>query len=150
MIDERNRRRASFQEVTSIQLADGQQWWLPHVAINSGDPLLFSLHKAVISADNDRERLRDELALTMVLLSRNYDLSPEVYPEILGFRPGDPARDELQTVIRRLVGATPTPAPRPELIPNFDRKPRPVGRWGLSAASESLKRVRSRWSLRSQ
>ena len=148
MIDERMRRRASFQEATSIQLADGQLWWLPQVSIDSCDPLLYSLLKAVASADNDRERLRDEMALTMVLLSRNYDLSPAVYPEILGFRPGDPARDELQKVIRQLVRSNPQ-VTRPELIPNIDRKPRPASRWGLSAASASLSRVRSRWSLRS-
>src|SRR4051812_9106625 len=103
MIDERIRRRASFQGVTSIQLADGQLWWLPQVSIDSCDPLMYSLLKAVASADNDRERLRDETALTMVLLSRNYELSSEVYPEILGFRAGDPARDEFQKVIHQLV-----------------------------------------------
>lgn len=148
MIDERIRRRASFQEGTSIQLADGQVWWLPQVSLDSSDPVLFSLLKAVVSADNDRERNRDEMALTMVLLSRNYELSSEVYPELLGFRPGDPARDELQKVIRQLVGSAPEVS-RPELIPNLDRKPRPASRWGLSAASASLTRVRSRWSLRS-
>ncbi|AGA29594.1 hypothetical protein [Singulisphaera acidiphila] len=149
MIDERIRRRADFQQATSIQLADGQLWWLPQVSIDSNDPLLYSLIKAVVSADNERERLRDELALTMVLLSHNYELGSDVYPEILGFRPGDPARDELHQVIRQLVVGAPQ-VTRPELIPNLDRKPRPAGRWGFSAASESLRRVRTRWSLRSE
>ncbi|WP_406700478.1 hypothetical protein V5E97_16860 [Singulisphaera sp. Ch08] len=148
MIDERLRRRASFQEATSIQLADGQLWWLPQVSINSRDPLLCSLIKAVASADDDSERLRDELALTMVLLSRNYELNADVYPEILGFRPGDSARDELQRVIRHLALTAPQ-FTRPVLIPNLDRSPGPARRWRLSAASASLSRVRSRWSLRS-
>lgn len=148
MIDERFHRRASFQQATSILLADGQLWWLPEVSIDAGDPLVHSLVKAVICAENDRERLRDELALTMVLLARNYELGPDLFPEVLEFRPGDPARDELHRVIRQLVQVAPQVS-RPELVPNLDRKPRPAGRWGFTAASESLRRVRTRWSLRS-
>jgi hypothetical protein len=148
MIDERICRRASFQEVTSIQLADGQRWWLPELSIDSRDAVLNSLVKAVVCGSNEREELRDDLALAMVLLSRNYQLSPDLYPQLFGFRPDDPARDELQRVVRQLADAAPLKS-RVELVPNLDRKPRPSRRWGLAAASESLMRVRSRWSLRS-
>jgi hypothetical protein len=149
MIDEQICRRASFQEVTSIQLADGQRWWLPELSIDSRDAVLHSLVKAVVcGSDEQEEALRDQLALTMVLLSRNYQLSPDLYPQLFSFEPDDPARDELQRVVRELALSAPFRS-RVELVPNLDRKPRPSRRWGLTAASESLMRVRSRWSLRS-
>jgi hypothetical protein len=148
MIDERICRRASFQEATSIQLADGQLWWLPELSLDSRDSVLRSLVNAVICSSDEREAARDGLALTMVLLSRNYQLSPDVYPQLFGFRPDDPARGELQRVIRQLAHSTP-PRSRVQLVPNLDREPRPASRWGLTAAAASLMRVRSRWSLRS-
>jgi hypothetical protein len=149
MIDERSRRRATFQEGTSIRMADGQNWSLPGLTSDRPDPVLERLLRAVGAPEDGPERLRDELALTILLLSRNYHLSPESYPKILGFRPADPARGELQRTIRELVLGAPQ-SPPADLVPNVDRRPRPSRRWGLSAASESLSRVRSRWSLRSR
>ncbi len=149
MIDERSRRRTTFEEGTLIQLADGQCWWLPSLESQQSDAVLESLRRAIASAPDEPERLRDELALTILLLSRNYQLSPEFYPEILGFRPGDPARGELQRTIRRLALGS-AYVPRVELVANVDRRPGPTRRWGLSAASETFSRVRSRWSARSE
>lgn len=149
MTDERSRRRTTFQDGTPVQLADGQYWSLPSLAENETDPVVEELRRGIAAPSEEPERLRDELAMTILLLSRNYHLTPETFPQILGFRPGDPARGELQRTVRRVVlGAS--YVPRVELIPNVERGSRPSRRWGLSAASQTLYRVRSRWSARSR
>lgn len=149
MIEERSRRRNTFVEGTPVQLADGQTWSLPALPEQSSDPVVDSLRRGIGSTATEAHRLRDELALTILLLSRNYQLTPELYPQLLGFRPGDPARIELQRSIRRLVLGD-SYVPRVELVVNVDRAPRPSRRWGLSAATATLSRVRSRWSARSR
>jgi len=148
MIDEHAQRRATFQEGTSIQLADGQVWSLPGFSTDEPDPVLNSLLRAVGGSEEGPERLRDEIALTILLLSRNYHLSPEAYPQILDFRPGDPARAQFQHTLHQLALGTPV-SPLVNLVPNVDRRPRPSRRWGLSAAGETLSKAYSRWSLRS-
>jgi|GEM_PF-7099936 len=148
MIDERAHRRTSFQGATSIQLADGQHWWLPEVTIEPFDAVARALVEAVALPADEPEASRDEWALAMWFLSRNYRLQPEHYAQLLGFAKGDPNCDALRTVLRRLARSA-TLKPRPELVPNLDRMPRPTRRWGLAAATSSLAQVRSRWSLRS-
>lgn len=149
MIDERARRRATFQQGTMVRLADGQLWSLPDLSGDESDPVLDALVLAVNLPEPGPEALRDELALTVALLSRNYELAPEAYPQILGFRPGDPAKAELQRAIRKVArGAIDSPPARP--APNVDRAPRPSRGWRLFSAPGSRSRARSRWSFRSQ
>jgi hypothetical protein len=145
MIDEESCRRATFQDGASVQLADGQRWSLPGLSPDLTDPVVESLRRGVASSEGGPEVLRDELALTILLLSRNYQLSPELYPQLLRFQPGDPAREEFRRTIRRLA-AGPGASPRVDLVPNIDRRPAPMKRWGISAASKTLSKVRSRWS----
>src|SRR4051794_16087543 len=141
MIDERARRRATYQAGTLVRLADGQLWSLPGVSGEEADPVLEGLVRAVNLPDCGPERLRDELALTIALLSRNYQLNPEAYPQLLGFRGGDSAKAELQSAIRR-VARDAAPARSLDPVPNIDRAPRPASRWRLFAAPTSLSRVR--------
>jgi hypothetical protein len=143
MIDERARRKATFQEGTAVRLADGQHWTLPGLSGDESDPVLEALVLAVNQPEPGPEQLRDELALTIALLSRNYQLAPELYPTILGFRAGDPARVELQETIRKVARGASPPA-RARLVPNVDRGPRPSTRWRLFSAPSSRSSSRSK------
>jgi hypothetical protein len=149
MIDERARRRPTYRAGTLVRLADGQLWSLPAVSGEENDPVLGALLRAVNLPEPGPEQLRDELALTIALLSRNYQLSPETYPLLLTFRAGDSAKGELQDAIRR-VARDAVPSRVNEPAPNVDRAPRPAGRWRLFAAPNSLARVRARWSSRTR
>jgi hypothetical protein len=127
MMDEQAQRRATFVEGTPIRLADGQTWTLPALGALKDDPMAEGLLRAIGEAESEPERLRDELALTICLLSRNYHLKPEAYPEVLGFRPGDAAQGELRRTVRRIALEALGIAPGVELEPNHDRKARPLG-----------------------
>ena len=127
MMDEQAQRRATFVEGTPIRLADGQTWTLPDLAALRDDPMAQGLLRAIGEAESEPEQLRDELALTICLLSRNYHLKPEAYSEVLGFRPGDAAQGELQRVVRRIAREALGIAPGADLEPNLDRKARPLG-----------------------
>jgi hypothetical protein len=102
-MDERAARRPTFGEGTGIRLADGQTWTLPGRSPEAEDPEFDGIIRAVFEAEDDAERLRSELALTILLLSRNYDLKPGDYQRLLGYRPNDPALAEMQRAVHDFV-----------------------------------------------
>jgi hypothetical protein len=101
MVDERSVRRPRFIEGTKIRLADGQSWSFP--ASHPDDPEYDQVLRAVFEAEDDAERLRVELALTILLLARNYNLGPADYQVLLGYPPGDPALAQLQREVHQMV-----------------------------------------------
>jgi hypothetical protein len=103
MIDELALRRPSFEEGEHIRLANGQEWTLPNHPPYNDDLEHQDVLRGIIEAEDVPERLRAELALTILLLSRNYDLLPEEYHSILEFAPGDPQLGELQDTVHQLA-----------------------------------------------
>ena len=103
MVDEQARRRATFQEGTRIRLADGQFWSFPGRWSDHADPEYDATFVAIFEAEDVAERLRAELALTILLLSRNYDLTPEQFQELLGFPPDSPSLLEMQRAVHEMV-----------------------------------------------
>ncbi len=103
MVDERSVRRPGFIEGTRIRLADGQSWSFPASQPDRDDPEYDQVLRAVFEAEDDAERLRAELALTILLLARNYHLGPADYQELLGYPPGDPALARLQREVHQMV-----------------------------------------------
>ena len=103
MVDERTLRRAAFVEGTNVVLADGQSWSLPGRRLDHDDPEYVAMLRMVREAEDATERLRAELALTIFLLSRNYEISPELYQTLLDFEPGDPALTVLQRDVHALA-----------------------------------------------
>jgi hypothetical protein len=61
------------------------------------------LLRGIIESEDAADCRRAELALAIFLLSRNYDLVPGDYRDILGFAPGDPALGEMQRSIHDLA-----------------------------------------------
>jgi hypothetical protein len=103
MVDEQALRRPDFVEGRRILLANGQAWSFPDHPPLRDDAEQIAALRAIGESEDQADRLRAELALTILLLSRNYDLSPSDYQAILGFRPSDPALAALQHAIHELA-----------------------------------------------
>lgn len=101
MPDESGARRPGFVAGVEVRLADGQAWWLPGVGgepAAAGDPL-DALLAALAEAEDVPERLRAGLALSIHLLTRNYELPPADLGALLSFAPDDPAAGSLRSAV---------------------------------------------------
>jgi hypothetical protein len=103
MVDEQALRRPDFVEGRRILLANGQEWSFPDDS-PFHDAEHIALLRAIGESEDQADRLRGELALTILLLSRNYDLSAADYQAILDFPPSDPSLDALQHAVHDLAG----------------------------------------------
>ena len=103
MFDEKALRLPTFVEGTRIGLANGQAWSLPDPPSLGEDDELQGLLRAIGEAEDEPERLRTELALTILLLSRNYHLTSADYGKLLNYAPGDPALAEMQAAVAALA-----------------------------------------------
>ncbi|SIO61564.1 hypothetical protein SAMN05444166_6791 [Singulisphaera sp. GP187] len=86
-----------------VRLADGETWDPTVGDPARQDPEFDALLAAAIDVEDHSEALRAELALTIYLLRRNYDLSPDELALLLTFTPDDPALATLQSAIHDLV-----------------------------------------------
>jgi len=103
MVDEKALRLPTFVEGTRIGLANGQAWSLPDPPSYGEDDEHQALLRVIVEAEDEPERLRAELALTIFLLSRNYHLTSTDYTELLDYAPGDPALGEMQAAVGELA-----------------------------------------------
>jgi len=86
-----------------VRLADGETWSLSVGGQAEEDPELDALLAAAIDVEDQSEALRAELSLTIFLLRRNYDLSPDELALLLTFTPDDPALSALQNAVHDLL-----------------------------------------------
>jgi hypothetical protein len=103
MVAEKVRRRAGFQSGRSIRMGDRQHWMFPPPPASGLDPEydgLLRIHGE--SEDGDDER-RIELAMAILLLSRNYDPTPDEYVAIFSFGMDESAQSTAQAAISELV-----------------------------------------------
>jgi hypothetical protein len=98
---QRRSRRSNFGAGVDVRLSDGWVWTLSMPS--RSDPECDALIAAVIEAEDRSEILRAELALTIYLLDKNYDLKPEQFGSLLCFPPDDPALASLQDALHGLV-----------------------------------------------
>jgi hypothetical protein len=143
MLDERALRRTAFVAGTNVVLADGQSWTLPERRLDHDDPEYVAMLRMVHEAEDRSEVLRAELALTIFLLSRNYELTPELYRTLLDFEPGDPDLVALQSEIHALALAQVALLRSEARTAELD----PTGSEILSSLGSLLSRLRARWSL---
>ena len=145
MVDEEAARRSAFVEGARIVLADGQTWSLSGRWSGRDDPEFDALLRAVFEADDVADQLRSELAMTIVLLSRNYQLGPADYQALLSFPPGASALSTLQRAVHEFVIDQARKFKdqidwgRPAYVP-------PPIRWEPAAPSTWSARLRSLWS----
>ena len=103
MVAEQIRRRAGFQLGRAIRMGDRQEWMFPPAPAPGIDPDydgLLRIHRE--SEDGDDER-RIELAMAILLLSRNYDPTPDEYVAIFSFGMDDAAQSIAQAAIAEIV-----------------------------------------------
>jgi hypothetical protein len=109
MSDSWNYRRSTFSGGPEMILSDGQPWQFPapladpvHASCMFGSeyqPLLQALSRPLDS--NERQML--ELALAMILLNANYDLSPEQTRKLLLFHPASLEHQQFQAALHDLA-----------------------------------------------
>lgn len=105
MVDERASRRAAFRSGTEIVLADGQLWTLADRFKEGDDPEYDEALRAVFSSQDHAERLLAEMVVCILLLSRNYVLTPEQLRELLSYPASDPKIKQHQNSLRELIEA---------------------------------------------
>ena len=102
VVNLRNIAGAKTIEGSPVRLADGGEWILP-VFDPRNDPECAALLAEVSEAEDRADLLRAELALTVWLLRRNYELSPAQFEALLSFPEGDPRLSALQATVHQLV-----------------------------------------------
>jgi hypothetical protein len=103
MVVEKVRRRAGFQSGRWVRMGDRQQWMFPPPPAPGIDPeydALSRIHQESEDADDER---RIELAMAILLLSRNYDLMPDEYVAIFSFGTDPSAKSTAQAAISEVV-----------------------------------------------
>jgi hypothetical protein len=103
VLDEPSVRTPWFVDGPRVRLADGQEWSLP-LREPYGDDLEYDSLLALVTGSEDHaETLRAELALSIFLLTRNYELSPEALDSILRFASDDPDLNALQRAVHEVA-----------------------------------------------
>jgi hypothetical protein len=90
-------------EGINVRLSDGKVWTLSLGDHIRNDPEFDALIAAAIDVEDVHDALRAELALTIFLLRRNYELNSDQLTSVLTFAPGDPALSVLQSAVHGLV-----------------------------------------------
>jgi len=84
-------------------MGDGQSWLFPHPPAPGTDREYDGLIRCLLEAEDAAEARRIELALGILLLSRNYDPQPSEYQAIFGFGEDHATRLAAQAAISELV-----------------------------------------------
>jgi hypothetical protein len=103
MTDEPSARQAGFVDGPRVRLADGAEWSLPLREAGRDDPEYDAILAIIAESEDQTEALRGELALTIFLLTRNYDLPADSLDALLRFAPGDPALAVLQQAVHQIA-----------------------------------------------
>jgi hypothetical protein len=113
MLDERALRRADFAGGVPVALCDGQEWTFPEPrveflydpgpegykpSVSFGEAFEAKL-QAYRAAESGPDVIRTELAIAWDLLTRNYDLTPEQFGELVRLRLDDPVNRLMREAI---------------------------------------------------
>ena len=103
MVEEKVRRRLGFQLGRWVRMGDRQDWMFPPPpvpGIHHEYDELIRVHRESEDADDER---RIELAMAILLLSRNYAATPGEYQAIFNFGSDESARSTAQAAISEIV-----------------------------------------------
>jgi hypothetical protein len=98
MVAETSRRRSRFQGEAWIRMADEQEWLFTVPQTPGVDADYDALVQGLLEAEDQSEARKFELAIAILLLSRNYQPSPCEYEEILCFGSADAARSAQEAI----------------------------------------------------
>lgn len=105
MLGETALRLPGFREGTRIRMSDGQDWSFPNPPEPGLDREFDGLIRAHLEAEDWDEALRIELAISVLLLSRNYALTPADYARIFDFGNDRGTLEEAQSALSRLIAS---------------------------------------------
>jgi hypothetical protein len=105
MVEEKVRRRTGFQLGSPVRMGDRQHWMFPPPpapGVDTEYDALVRVHAESEDADDER---RIELAMAILLLSRNYDPTPDEYEAIFTFGIDQSAQATAEAAISEVVRA---------------------------------------------
>ena len=103
MVEEKVRRRAGFQSGRWVRMGDRQQWMFPPPPAPGIDPEYDALSRILQESEDADDERRIELAMAILLLSRNYDPTPDEYVAIFSFGTDPSAKSTAQAAISEVV-----------------------------------------------
>jgi hypothetical protein len=103
MVSEKVRRRAGFQMGRLVRMGDRQHWMFPPPPAPGSDPDYDGLIRVHHESEDGRDEREIELAMAILLLSRNYDPTPDEYVSIFSFGTDQSARSTAQAAISDIV-----------------------------------------------
>ncbi len=103
MVEQKVRRRRDFQHGNWVRMGDGQRWMFPHPPAPGTDSAYDALIRCLHEAEDADEALKVELAIGILLLSRNYDPKPDEYEAIFSFGDDQATRSAAQAAISELI-----------------------------------------------
>jgi len=103
MVEQETRRRGDFQPGNWVRMGDGQQWMFPDPPAPGADHEYDALIRCLLEAEDADEARRIELALGILLLSRNYDPRPSEYEAIFSFGEDQATGSAAQAAISELI-----------------------------------------------
>ncbi len=103
MVEQKVRRRREFQAGSWVRMGDGQRWMFPDPPSLGTDREYDALIRCLLEAEDKEEARRIELALGILLLSRNYDPQPSEYEAAFNFGAYKATRSAAQAAIPELI-----------------------------------------------
>lgn len=103
MVDEKVRRRAGFQSGRWVRMGDRQHWMFPPPPAPEIDPDYDAMLRIHMESEDPNDEREIELAMAILLLSRNYDPTPDEYVAIFSFGLDHSARSTAQASIFEVV-----------------------------------------------
>jgi len=103
MVEEGIRRRQGFHAGNWVRMGDGQRWMFPHPPAPGTDREYDALIRCLLEAEDADEARRIELALGILLLSRNYDPQPSEYEAVFSFGEDQATGSAAQAAISELI-----------------------------------------------
>ena len=105
MTSEATVRLPTFRGGTRLRMADDQEWSFADPPPPGVDAEYDALYQALREAEDRAEVLRIELAISILLLARNYALSPADYRQILSFDDDSARLKEFQLAVAEIIRA---------------------------------------------
>ena len=103
MVEEKVRRREGFQSGRLVRMGDRQQWMFPPPPAPGIDPEYDALSRILQESEDADDERRIELAMAILLLSRNYDPTPDKYEAIFSFGLDESAQSTAHATISEVV-----------------------------------------------
>jgi hypothetical protein len=103
MLELKEMKTRDLRPGTWVRMGDGQPWMFPHPPAPGTDAEYEALIRCLLEAEDEDETRRIELALSILLLSRNYDPQPCGYQAIFNFGADRATRLAAQAAISELI-----------------------------------------------